>query len=127
MALRIRSALLYSLFMEKSVLSVEITIFTLLQLCVSFKKRSGKEYRLLSKYHTLNTTSHSVLQGISPSPEILTSPLFTLPPPPPPPPKKILNLSDPPFMSYSPQNFGELDFPHPLEMYPRPKKQRLVF
>ena len=44
------------------------------------------------------------------------------------PTQKILNLSDHPpppplFMSSPPQNFGELDFP--LEMWTRPKKQRL--
>ena len=50
---------------------------------------------------------------------------------PPPPKKNILNLSDPPspfphpLYEQPPQNFRELD--SPLEIYPRPKKQRLIF
>ena len=41
-------------------------------------------------------------------------------------PQKIPKSVRAPFMSNSPQNFGELSYP-PLEMYPRPKKERLIF
>ena len=77
---------------------------------------------------------HGVLQGISPTLKYWSHPFLPSPPPPPPPPpqkKNILNLSDPPspfphpLYEQPPQNFRELD--SPLEIYPRPKKQRLIF
>ena len=68
---------------------------------------------------------HSVLQGISPT--LKCSPHHFLPSHPSPPQKKTnkLNLSDLPFLSNSPQNFGELN--SPLKMYRRPKKQHSFF
>ena len=63
------------------------------------------------KHICSKTLSHSVLHDISPTLKYcLNSP----------PTQKILNPSDPPFMSNPPQNFGELD--SPLEMYPCPKQ-----
>ena len=68
------------------------------------------------KHICSKTLSHSVLHDISPTLKYcLNSP----------PTQKILNPSDPPFMSNPPQNFGELDYP--LEMYPSPKKAKTHF
>ena len=56
---------------------------------------------------------HSVLQGISPTLKYWPEPSL---PSPSPNPKKILNLSDPFFMSSPPQNFAELDSPPSLPL-----------
>ena len=58
-------------------------------------------------------------RGYQPHPEILLSPLFTLPCCP-----QNSNLSDHPPSEQPPQNFGELDSALPLEMYPHPKKTK---
>ena len=68
---------------------------------------------------------HSILQGIRPTLKYCHTPFYQAPPPPPKKKKKKLNLSDLPFLSNSPQNFGELN--SPLKMYRCPKKQHSFF
>ena len=67
---------------------------------------------------------YSLLQGINLTLKYLPYP-FEPSPSPPKKKQKILNLPDLPFMSNPPQNFAGIV--SPLEMYPRPRKETLIF
>ena len=68
---------------------------------------------------------HSVLQGIRPTLKYCPHPFLPSLPPSQKKQQNKLNLSDLPFLSNSPQNFGELN--SPLKMHRWPKKQHSFF
>ena len=86
-------------------------------------KRESDSWKMYQSYLSIVSSRVS-----APPWNVLLTTFYQAPPPPPPPPQKKtnkLNLSDLPFLSNSPQNFGELN--SPLKMYRRPKKQHSFF
>ena len=81
-------------------------------------KRESDSWKMYQSYLSIVSSRVS-----GPPWNIVLTPFYQAPPPPK--KKKKLNLSDLPFLSNSPQNFGELN--SPLKMYRCPKKQHSFF